>query len=422
MTTSRKAMVSVLALLGPLALGGCASGAPELRPVFGHSGLSVAASGRSAYAQASADFAAGRYGLAVKHFQMAVAEAPDSVEALNGLAAAYDQIGRFDLSERFYRRALAADPNAAQTLNNLGYSQFLQGKYDLAVALLTDAERFDTANRIIASNLSMSDAALEKAESVRTVATAAPQGAAAATASDAASETVLMLGSGVVAWKEPRIVRTSVQVQELRAETPRPATDLGLSSEKGMERMPVAFTPLAARNMPRVPTVDVSTSELAALPAPAAEATRPVPAEAPARRAAEVLIVTTAEMPPPYMTSSEARGSQSAVLPLGTIEASNGAGRRNMAARMRDYLQTMGLSVTWLSNADHFRHATSTITYRPGYREQAEAVARHLPGALALQEVSGQAAAVRIELGGDLLDFDRQLLQAKRGISNDKPV
>jgi hypothetical protein len=93
-----------------------------------------------------------------------------------------------------------------------------------------------------------------------------------------------------------------------------------------------------------------------------------------------------------------------------------------MAARMRDYLKPLGLPVTWLSNADHFRHATSTITYRPGYRELAEAVALRLPITVAPQVVSEQSAAVRIELGGDLLDFDRQLLQAKRGISNDKPI
>jgi tetratricopeptide (TPR) repeat protein len=419
MTTSRKAMVSVFALLGPLALGGCESATPELRPVFGHSGLSISGSGLSAYEKASADFAAGRYGLATKHFQMAVAEAPDSIEALNGLAASYDQIGRFDLSERYYRRALAAVPNSAQTLNNLGYSLFLQGKYDVAVALLTDATRIDTANGIIASNLSMSDAALEKAESVRTVAAAAPQGAAASMARAAAPETVLLLGPGVTAWKEPRIVRMSAQVQELRADTPPPATDQALSGNGDGELMPVAFTPLAAREMSRVARVDVFARPLAALPAPTPQ---PVPPTPPARRAAELMILTEAEIAPPYLVSSEERISQSAVLPRGTIEASNGAGRRQMAARMRDYLKPLGLPVTWLSNADHFRHATSTITYRPGYRELAEAVALRLPITVAPQVVSEQSAAVRIELGGDLLDFDRQLLQAKRGISNDKPI
>src|SRR3546814_11331582 len=78
-------------------------------------------------------FAAARYGLSVKRFLRAMAGDPASVEAVNGLAAAYDQLGRHDLAERYYQRALAMDPTAVQTLNNLGYSLLLQGKPELAL-------------------------------------------------------------------------------------------------------------------------------------------------------------------------------------------------------------------------------------------------------------------------------------------------
>src|SRR3546814_1043212 len=84
--------------------------------------MSAGESSLSSYQQAKADFGEARYGLAVKRFQMAMAEEPASVEAVNGLAAAYDQLGRYDLSERFYQRALAMDPASVQTLNNFGYS------------------------------------------------------------------------------------------------------------------------------------------------------------------------------------------------------------------------------------------------------------------------------------------------------------
>src|SRR3546814_8163838 len=83
---------------------------------------------------------------------MAMAEEPASVEAVNGLAAAYDQLGRYDLSERFYQRALAMDPASVQTLSNFGYSLLLQGRHDLALTFFRDAARIDPENAIIVAN------------------------------------------------------------------------------------------------------------------------------------------------------------------------------------------------------------------------------------------------------------------------------
>src|SRR3546814_7707357 len=104
------------------------------------SGLIAGDPSLSSYEQAKADFAAARYGLAVKRFRRAMADDPASVEAVNGLAAAYDQLGRYDLAERYYQRALAMDPTSVQTLNNLGYSLLLQGKPELALTFFRSEE------------------------------------------------------------------------------------------------------------------------------------------------------------------------------------------------------------------------------------------------------------------------------------------
>jgi len=413
MSTSTKALVSVFALLGPLALGGCEGTAPELRPRFGSGGQNFEGWGLSTYELAKADFAAGRYGLAIKHFQMAVAEDPGSIESLNGLAAAYDQIGRFDLAERFYRRAQAANPNSVQTLNNLGYSLYLQGRYDLAVALLRDAARIDTDNSIVESNLSMSDAALESAELDRTVASAAPEVTTASIVDAAQPETVLLLGPGVTAWVEPRIVRVSEQIQQLRADKPAQAAGPDSSGNEVAEPAQGIHPILVNREIPLEAAVKVSKGQLGAASALSIEGVQLAPPALPARRPVEYVIVTEAQTSPAYTRSDVERGAQSAMLTPGTIETSNGTGRRRMAARLRDYLNAKGLPVAGLSNADHFRHATSTITYRPDYRGLAESVAKHLPIAVTLRMVNEQATAVRIELGGDLLDFDRQLLQTR---------
>jgi hypothetical protein len=102
----------------------------------------------------------------------------------------------------------------------------------------------------------------------------------------------------------------------------------------------------------------------------------------------------------------------------GSVELANGNGRRHMAARLKAYLAQLGLAAARLSNADHFAYAATTITYRPGHRGLAEALSASLPVAPLLQQVTGQAADVRIQLGGDLLEFDRGLLQAERNTSH----
>ena len=107
--------------------------------------------------------AAGRAGLAVRHFQTAVDQVPDSPDALNGLAAAYDSLGRHDLAARSYARALALDPGSAETLNNIGYSYLQQRRFDLAVAFLRDAHRRDPDIPVVLENRRTAEASLARA-------------------------------------------------------------------------------------------------------------------------------------------------------------------------------------------------------------------------------------------------------------------
>ena len=106
----------------------------------------------SSYERGKLHYNAGRFGLAVKHFQLAVDRGPDFIEALNGLAASYDRLGRYDLAARHYGRALGADPDSTQTLNNIGFSYLLQQRFDLAVAYLRDAHSRDMDDPVVAAN------------------------------------------------------------------------------------------------------------------------------------------------------------------------------------------------------------------------------------------------------------------------------
>ncbi len=142
-----------LLVVATLAISACSTGAPEFSVRFDSFDQAAA------YDRGRNQFQAGQYGLAVQSFERAVAVAPNSVDALNGLGAAYDKVGRFDLAQRHYERALRLDPVSIQTLNNLGYSYYLQGRYDLAAVFLQDAFWLSQENPQVLGNRSLLEAA-----------------------------------------------------------------------------------------------------------------------------------------------------------------------------------------------------------------------------------------------------------------------
>jgi hypothetical protein len=93
-----------------------------------------------AYAEAKRQLEAGNMALAVDGFRRAVRQSPESVDALNGLAVAYDNLGRFDLSRRFYELALATDPTSAKVRHNMDVSRRMQGLTEQAQAVAAPVE------------------------------------------------------------------------------------------------------------------------------------------------------------------------------------------------------------------------------------------------------------------------------------------
>jgi tetratricopeptide (TPR) repeat protein len=93
------------------------------------------------------------YGIAISHLERELAVRPESVSALNGLGAVYDQIGRFDVAQRYYFRALELASDPSPTLANLGYSAQLQGKPGEALRILELALYFDPGNEVARANI-----------------------------------------------------------------------------------------------------------------------------------------------------------------------------------------------------------------------------------------------------------------------------
>ena len=147
----------------PVGLGGCTGSLYFLGGVLEHESRPAENLTATPYERGKQHFAAGRYGLANKHFESALEQDPDSIEVLNALAASYDHLARFDQAERYYFRALSLDPASRQTLNNLGYSYLMQQRYDVALTYLREAQDLDPANPLVASNLRQAEAGLDLA-------------------------------------------------------------------------------------------------------------------------------------------------------------------------------------------------------------------------------------------------------------------
>jgi hypothetical protein len=156
-----KAFLHLTVAVLPIALAGCADSASEIRARYGDTSWTAKELTSTHYDRGSLHFTAGRFGLAVKNFEIAIGQDSDSVEAMNGLAASFDQLQRFELAERYYLRALNLEPDNTQTLNNLGFSYLMQGRYDLALTYLKDALAFDPMNKMVRDNLQQAEASLE---------------------------------------------------------------------------------------------------------------------------------------------------------------------------------------------------------------------------------------------------------------------
>jgi tetratricopeptide (TPR) repeat protein len=351
-------------------VSGCTAATPPIAPLM--SGDFTVGEHAGHHQTGLEHLKAARYGLAVFELRKALRDNPRSIETLNAIGIAYDQLGRFDVSREYYDRALALDPNAVQTLNNLGLSATKQGNFASAVGWLERAQRQDPGSREVGENLA------DARDQFATLAAADPLLSAAAEAQP------------VDAWIE----RTDRLHQTLVTAAPNEILQTLAHLDIRPEVINVAGEPdLSLRERPRL---DKGPSGAAR-----SDARHDAPGDAPQNTAVEA-----ATVPAPAGLESPGRDTGGAWL-----EISNGTGRRGMAARVRHHLAQSGIPADRLTNADHFAYTASAIFYRPGFEDSAAALGRPLPVQVDLIPDDDQSSDVRLRLGADLLDFDLQLLK-----------
>jgi hypothetical protein len=121
-------------------------------------------------------FANGNFGLAIEAFEEARHVAPGSVNVLNALAVAYEEVGRPDLADSYFLEALDRDPASAQTYNNWAMAQLSRGNGERAQALLAEAVRLAPADEVVHSNIARAEYAMTAPAADQAVSPALPAG------------------------------------------------------------------------------------------------------------------------------------------------------------------------------------------------------------------------------------------------------
>jgi len=330
------------------------------------------------------DLRADRLGLAIDKLQAALAKQPRSVEIMNAVGVAYDRLGRHDLAQVYFDRALAIEPDSRQTLNNLGYSLTLQGKLDEAVGHLQRAalRAGDPAtDEVVTRNYRIAMNKLRVA-SARRKPPISPQASLAAK--------INCPGNPI--WIE----RTSARVHTLITQPTAEARAAVAKLSSTYTRSDSAQSCLAALR-----------DTLAVLP-PVSEMTEPMRANA---------ILAKPPVPAAAPRIPVEKTSVASVAGIASfVEVSNGAGRRKLAARVRAYFRSTGQRIERLTNARNFNFDKTVIFYRKGHSSAAKRLADLLPVPVQLLPDNGQSVDVRVRLGSDVLEFDKNVLMKEHRV------
>lgn len=343
--------LKLIFLASLLAVAGCAGLESDYRLYLAFGSDKSEIGKKDGYARGKTHFQNGKFGLAIEAFHAALLNEGRSVDTLNGLGAAYDNLGRFDLARRYYNEALALEPNSAITLHNLGYSHLLQGNLSQALQSMRAAYDADTENRVIRHNLEMVSAMSQRKQ-------AATQEALAHSKDQEGDAS---------APPEAWIQRDSEAVQSL---VTAPRVEFLAAVQK-------------ARIDPRLVAYEASQDDW-------------IP---------QFLSAGIEEARGPTLHQRHP-----AAPPL-LIEVSNGYGRRHMAARMARHLRAEGFRRARLTNQEAFDRETSVIYCRVGYEAWARQLVGHLPLPVPIvaRPELGWSDVVLV-LGADLSDFDQALL------------
>jgi len=241
--------IKALFVTAGLAATGCTTSASDIkiRPLADPGSKLGARNGL--LADASAQLAIGNVGLAIEGFRKALREQPDSIAALGGLAACYDEMGRYDLSRLNYEAALAIAPTDPVLLNSFAASLERQGKRLEALAVRAEAAQLASA----ADALDRTQAEAEAPAAPIRVAAVAPAAPIRVAAVAQPAPAPVVIGPSVtVTLPPPRPVEAPREVPIPAPTLRQVAVDLGQFAGPRLERLSPGVVALITIEQPAV--------------------------------------------------------------------------------------------------------------------------------------------------------------------------
>ena len=241
--------IKALFVTAGLAATGCTTSASDIkiRPLADPGSKLGARNGL--LADASAQLAIGNVGLAIEGFRKALREQPDSIAALGGLAACYDEMGRYDLSRLNYEAALAIAPTDPVLLNSFAASLERQGKRLEALAVRAEAAQLASA----ADALDRTQAEAEAPAAPIKVAAVAPAAPIRVAAVAQPAPAPVVIGPSVtVTLPPPRPVEAPREVPIPAPTLRQVAVDLGQFAGPRLERLSPGVVALITIEQPAV--------------------------------------------------------------------------------------------------------------------------------------------------------------------------
>ena len=121
-----------------------------LRTVALAAGALGVASCATAYLQGQSDLRSGRPAEARRHFQDALANRPERLDALAGLAVAEYKLGAFDEALPLFERVVTRMPGSGEAHLYLGLAHLQRGDLERAATFMTEARQLGLPPRTVA--------------------------------------------------------------------------------------------------------------------------------------------------------------------------------------------------------------------------------------------------------------------------------
>jgi Tfp pilus assembly protein PilF len=404
-----KGWLVLMSAVSMLLIAGCSVEGVETGAAVSAAGGGQSTKWENEFNRGKENLASGYFGLALEHFKSALALKPNSARVMNAVAVTYDRLNRYDLAQLYYDRALAIEPNSATTLNNVGYSMLTRGRYEESLVYFMQAlkQQQDAEDkRVVSANRQL---ALDRLREARQQ-DGGEKIVNSSFTTDARDDQVDCRGhtSNMVARSGARVftlITNSADVGSM-------PTDGSAEGDQAYATGKIFGRDCDSDARPRVAMITTFANARD-------DARHDVvgPRSGVAAKPASVATVLQSSVGRnDQQTQVAPKPERGAVRSVGAdgpkVELSNGAGRNKLGARMRRYLESKGLNINYLTNAASFDNRRTTIFYKAGNRSAAEAFAKQLPITVEFVEIENHFADIRIRLGADILEFDRNKLYA----------